>query len=282
MDEKIIDGKKIALKRQEELVTKVKQLGKTPTVVSIIVGDDPPSLLYTKMKQKKAQEVGINFQYMHFPSTEDFSQVGMTIIKLNQDITVDGVMVQLPLPKEFLGERSSDQLLQMINPVKDVDGLTGQGKFLPAAVKAVMTIINEEQIPVNNRFVAVLGSSKLVGLPITEELKRRGARVMNTNSQTPHIASITKQADLIVSATGVENLLTGNMVKQGVVVIDVGTLVIEDQLSEDGEKKVVGDVDFESVYPKATKITPVPGGVGPLTVISLMENVVQATDSNVQ
>ncbi len=275
MDSKIINGRALAQKREIELLEKLSGLNIKPKVVSILIGDDPPSLLYTQMKQKKAAELGIDFQYIHLPKTENFANVSMMILKLNNDLSVNGIMVQLPLPKEFLKGKKADELLSQIDSKKDVDGLTGKSQFLPAAVKAVMNIIEEENINLKGKFVAVLGTSKLVGLPLAEEFKKRGALVSSINRETPNIPQITQRADIIVSATGVANVLTGDMVKEGIIVIDVGTLVIEDELSEN-PKEVRGDVEFATVLPKASRITPVPGGVGPLTVISLMENVVEA------
>lgn len=273
----IIDGKALALKHQQFLQEKITKLGIRPKIVSILVGDDPASVLYTQMKQKKASQLGIDFDYIRYSSQDRFEDIAMAIVKLNQDRAVSGIMVQLPLPKDFLGDRSAEDLLQRINPEKDVDGLTKNSPFLPAAVRAVMSILEDENIELKGKFAAVLGMSRLVGLPIANELKKHGAIVSSINSQTPNIEQITSRADVIISATGKPRILTGNMVKNGVVVIDVGTLVIEDELSET-PKQVIGDVDFESVFKKASKITPVPGGVGPMTVISLLENVVEASE----
>ena len=274
MDSHIIDGKALGLKHEEALKQKVANLSKKPKVVSILVGDDPPSLLYTKMKQKKAQDIGIDFEYIHFPASENFENVSMTILKLNQDPYVSGIMVQLPLPKEFLGDKKTDDLLQTIDQKKDVDGLTGAGTFLPAAVKAVMSILSAEEIILKDKFAVVWGNSKLVGAPIAEQLRNRGALVSVITRDTPNKEQITKRADLVVCATGTAGILKGEMVKDRVVVIDVGTLVIEED--NDVPAQVLGDVDFESVSPKAFKITPVPGGVGPMTVVSLLENVVES------
>lgn len=275
MDDKIIDGKKIALKQEERLKEKLKSLGKKPKVVSVLIGDDPASLLYTQMKQKKAQDLGIDFQFIHFPETVNFSEVGLTIVKLNQDPQVNGVMIQLPLPENFLQDKKAEELLNLINPKKDVDGLTENSRFLPAAVKAVMTILEEEGVNIKGKFVVVLGTSRLIGMPIAREVKKQGALVSSCNKGTPNINDITKRADILISATGAAGLVTGDMVKDGVIVIDVGTLVIEDELKEPSIK-VLGDVDFGTVVKKASKITPVPGGVGPVTVVSLMENVTEA------
>jgi methylenetetrahydrofolate dehydrogenase (NADP+)/methenyltetrahydrofolate cyclohydrolase len=180
-------------------------------------------------------------------------------------------MVQLPLPKEFLQGRDEKELLKFIDSQKDVDGLNYAHKpstFVPAAVKAVISVLEDENISVENKKVVVVGASDLVGKPVSEELKKMGAEVTVIDSKTEDVKEKTLEADILISATGVPGLITGEMVKVGVIVIDVG--------AEKVDGKVVGDVDFESVEPKASRITPVPGGVGPMTVISLMENVVEA------
>lgn len=269
MDSKIIDGRKLANFRQEKLVEKIKTLTKTPKVVSILVGDDPPSVLYTKIKQMKAEEIGINFQPIHLASPHVKWEVVCAKIKeLNKDEGVDGIMVQLPLPVEFLKGKDDSELLELIDPKKDVDGLTKNGPYLSATAKAVMIIIEEENIEVSGKNVVVVGASDLVGKPVAEQLKEKGALVQICNTKTEDLKADTLKADVLISATGVLGLITGDMVKNGVVVIDVG--------AEKVDGKLRGDVDFESVYPKASRITPVPGGVGPMTVISLMENVVEA------
>ncbi len=275
MYSKIIDGRALALKHEHALKVKVDSLNRQPKVVSILVGNDPPSLLYTKMKQKKASELFIDFEYIHFPKEEHFENVMMAIIKLNQDPYVSGIMVQLPLPREFLKEKSALDLLEKISPEKDVDGLTGQGPFLPAAVKAVLSILDEESVEIKDKFVVVWGNSRLVGAPIAEQLRKKGVLVSVITKDTQNKEQITQRADVVICATGSAGVLKEDMVKEGVVVIDVGTLVIEDELS-DSPAKVLGDVDFESVSKKASKITPVPGGVGPMTVVSLLENVVES------
>lgn len=277
----IIDGKALAKWHERLIVKRIKslKLGKNerssssnegkpssankPTVASILVGEDPASVLYVHMKQKKAQELGIIFELFEYPSDASFEEVSERIIKLNKDKLTDGIMVQLP---------SLPGLIELISPKKDVDGLTGRGKYLPAAVRAVMTILEDEKINLKGKIATVIGSSELVGKPIAKELKKRGAKVTVCDIATKNLREETLRADILVSATGESGLVIGKMVKEGVVMIDVGTVVIKDRASD----QVVGDVDFESVAPKASKITPVPGGVGPMTVISLLENVVDA------
>lgn len=267
----IIDGKAIATRRQIQLQKKLKGLNITPKVVSILVGDDPPSVLYTEIKRKKAAELGIDFQPLRFPEDTQFQSVFESIQKLNQDPTVTGIMIQLPLPEAFLTGHTEHELLEQIEPKKDIDGLTLKGDFLCAAVAAVLTILEEESIVIRSKKVVVLGASDLVGKPVGIELACRGANVQICDKDTPNVPEKTRQADILISATGQPHLVTGDMVKEGVVVIDVG--------AEKVEGKVLGDVDFDSVAPKAAKITPVPGGVGPVTVISLMENVIAAAIS---
>lgn len=274
MENKIIDGRKLALKHEEVLKAEITKLKIKPKLVSIIVGDDPPSLLYTKIKQKKAEELGIIFEplYFSFPplggSHKSFEEVINKIKELNNNPGVHGIMVQLPLPIEFLQGRNEKELLQLINPEKDVDGLTSGGIFLSATAKAVISIFKDENIPVAGKKVVVVGSSDLVGKPVAHEMEKLGAKVIICDRQTADLCHETLKADILISATGCPGLIKGEMVSDGVVVIDVG--------AEKVDGKIVGDVDFKSVYLKASRITPVPGGVGPITVISLMENTLKS------
>lgn len=260
----IIDGRKLALEHQKKVKEKLAKLHITPSVRSILIGDDPPSVLYTGMKQKKALEVGIDFQPIRIPANEEYERVLELIKKLNDDPKVNGIMIQLPIPEEFLRGHKKEEVLNLIEGKKDIDGLTDKGTFLPAVVRAVMEILEDEEVNLGGVNAVVLGASKLVGQPVARELEKKGAKVTICDKSTPNQSEITRKADLIVSATGVVKLLTGDMVKEGVVVVDVGAKKVNN--------KIVGDVDFDSVAPKASKITPVPGGVGPMTVICLMEN----------
>lgn len=279
MDPKIINGREIAKKREEKLREKVSRLKRAPKVVSILIGNDGPSVLYTNIKQKRAAEVGINFEAQRLPEETDFYNVSKLILSLNEDPGVDGIMMQLPLPKTFLGTHKTRELLDLIKSEKDVDGLRSDSPFLTAAVEAVFVILEEENVDVEGKYVVMVGASELIGQKIAEKLTKMGAMVKLCDSKTD-LKEFTERADILISATGVPGLIKGDMVKTGVVVIDVGVMVIEeddrDSEAEGKNGKVVGDVDFESVLPKAYKITPVPGGVGPVTVISLLENVVKA------
>lgn len=266
-DPKIIDGRKIAQKHQEKLKQEIARLTTKPKMVSILVGEDPSSILYSKIKQKKAAEIEIDFEWVSFPEDTPYLEVVNKIQQLNQDQSVQGIMVQLPVPESFLTGHTELEFLQNINPEKDVDGLTQKGPFVPAAVAAVLIMLKDQGISVQNKKVVVIGASDLVGKPLALELEKLGGKISVCNSKTLDLAEETKEADIIISATGIPGILTGDMIKEGVVVIDVGTSKVNG--------KIVGDVDFSSVYPKALKITPVPGGVGPVTVVCLMENVVR-------
>lgn len=283
-DPKIINGKALAKKREEKLESRIKKLESRVKVVSILIGDDPSSLLYTQMKQKKAHKLGIDFDFEQFPEDTDFEVIAGVIKGLNEDSSVTGIMVQLPLPKKFLENHKTHELLDLIDPKKDIDGLTTSSPFQTAAVVAVFNILEEEGIELKNKNAVVVGTSDLIGKPIAKGLEERGAKITSVNRTTQNKEEIYKNADILISATGVPNLIKGEMVKEGVVVIDVGVMVIEEPAESDsGQARmtgVVGDVEFESVYPKASKITPVPGGVGPMTVVALMENAVKAVDNS--
>ena len=267
----LIDGKTLAKLREQRLKTEISSLGLTPKVVSIVIGEDAPSLLYTKMKQKKAADVGIDFEPKYFSQETSFDGVVNFIRKLNEDPSINGVMIQLPIPEEFLKGKDWREVLAEITIEKDVDGLRyPDSNFLPATARAVLSILDDEIIEVKNKKVTVLGRSNLVGKPVADELLKRGAKVSVVHSQTPNPKEITLEGDIVISAVGKRYLVTGDWIKEGAVVIDVGT-------SEDPESgKIVGDVDFEKAKLRASKITPVPGGVGPMTVISLMENVIES------
>jgi methylenetetrahydrofolate dehydrogenase (NADP+)/methenyltetrahydrofolate cyclohydrolase len=267
MDPKIIDGRKLAKAHEEKLAQKIKKLKAKPKIVSFLVGDDPSSVLYSNLKQKKAVELGIGFELLHFPESINFKEIKNKIEKLNNDRSITGIMIQLPLPDKFLRSHQAEKLLETIDFKKDVDGLKKNSLCLPAVVEAILSIIKDENIKVVNKKCVVIGASDLVGKPVAQELEKLGATVDVCDSKTDSLKEKTLGADIIVSATGVPGLVKGDMVKEGVAIIDVG--------AEKVNGKVVGDVDFESVYPKAAKITPVPGGVGPMTVISLMENIVK-------
>lgn len=295
----VFDGKKFA--RQKEKALKIetkrltKKLGFRPKLVAIMVGDNPASQLYLRKKSEAARRIGIELEKKEFPAHTKPDKIISFINSINADPKVAGVMVQLPLPKE-LGVKSQELgVLDSIEPSKDVDCLTSenlgrlminQPRFLPATVKAVLETIyyafsrccNSDQHPVLIRFehrdfedlrgflrgkdAVVVGAGRLVGMPLVVVLSNLGATVTICRSKTKSLADFTKRADILVCATGVPGLIKKAMVKKGVVVVDVGALKAE--------------VDFAQVKKVASFITPVPGGVGPMTVICLLENVTQA------
>lgn len=273
MTAKVFDGKAEAKKREKALATRVGKLakkGKKLKLVSVIVGENPASHLYVNLKGKAAARVGIEFEKQEWHQAHQgkwhFDKLLAVVARLNRDKGVTGIMVQLPLPKE-LRDRTLE-LVSAVDPAKDVDCLhpanlglvmMGETRFLPATVKAALDIIDAE-VNVAGKPVVVVGRSNIVGKPLAAELTNRDGVVTVAHSRVPDLKAVTKEAEVLVSATGIVNLITKDMVKPGAVVVDVG------------EPK--GDVDFEGVSQVASVITPVPGGVGPMTVVSLLENVV--------
>jgi len=277
---KIVDGKKIAQEIEGKLKREVSLLGKrglAPKLVSIIIGEDPISHLYVRLKQKAAERVGIEFEKKVFPVAVGDETLKMYFGLKNKDKRVHGIMVQLPIPGSGR-QKSKDRslkILSLIDPKKDVDCLTpenfgllamGRQRFLPATVEAVLTILKHEKVKLLGKNIVVVGASNIVGKPLALILKNLNemGTVTICRSKTKDLPSFTKKADILISATGVCGLIGAEMVKSGAVVVDVGESRIKG--------KVVGDVDFEQVKNVASLITPVPGGVGPLTVMSLLKN----------
>jgi methylenetetrahydrofolate dehydrogenase (NADP+) / methenyltetrahydrofolate cyclohydrolase len=261
---KVIDGKKLALSKEEELKKRIAKLGKKPEVVSFLIGDDSASWMYTNMKQEKAQELGIDFQPLKYTSSTSFEEISQKINELNQDDAIVGIMVQLPLPKEFLGPHNSEELLEAILPKKDIDGLNPKAsEFIPATAKGVITILDNLELEFTGTVFAVVGSAGEVGKAMVAELKKRNAKtIIKVDKKIPGSKlEDMAEADVAISATGVKDLIKPNLVKDGVIAIDVG----------------LGDFD-ERVYEKSSKYTPKYGGVGPMTVISLMENIIEAAE----
>jgi len=267
----IFDGQKFARDKEKVLRREFEKLAKkgcSLKLISILVGQDPASRLYISLKEKAANKIGVVFEKQEFPENVDAKELTDFIKNQNNDSSVGGIMVQLPLPAAFGGKTMA--ILREIAPQKDVDCLTpenlgllmiGKSRVLPATVRGIWEILgeagmNEETIVGKN--VCILGRSDIVGKPLANLLINRGATVTVGHRQTKNLSYITKRADIIISATGSPNLVKGKMIKEGAVVIDVGS--------------PKGDIDFDSVFKKASFITPVPGGVGPMTVVSLLEN----------
>lgn len=257
-DSKIIDGKLLAQKHEEKLKQEVKDLKITPQMVSFFDPNNPSCLTFTKMKQQKAQGLGIKFEAIELVPKFTTETVAALVKKFNYDPKIQGIMFQLPLPKKL--ESHQNFILNLIRGDKDVDGLTTHGKFLPATVKGVFSILNSLDLELLERMVAVVGSEGMVGKALVDKLKAKGVEVVEVDKKRlgTSLEDI-KEADIIISCTGVEDLIKPEMIKNRVVLIDVG----------------LGDFD-QGCYEKASKYTPIKGGVGPMTVISLMENMVEA------
>lgn len=279
---KILDGKETSLKITEQIKEKVQthiSSGKRPPRLEIVlVGDDFGSQKYVEMKSKKAQELGIqcNVKKLDTSTTEDLIQL---IGKINGDSQVDGVMVQLPLPKGI----EEDLVLESISPSKDVDGLTSVnlGKLFkndpsaiaPATPKGILTLLHNYNIEIDGKNAVVIGRSDIVGLPVAAMLQNENATVTICHSHTKNLKEICKEADILVVGIGKAEYINSEYIKQGSVVIDVGT-------NRNAQGKLVGDVDFESVKNMVEYITPVPGGVGPMTIASLLSNLIDIYERN--
>lgn len=275
----ILDGKAVASQMQQKIIEQIQQLkiegSRLPRLDVIIVGNDYGSIKYVEMKQKKALELGITAKVHHLEELTTTDEVKNLILSLNQDSTVDGIMVQLPLPQNI----DTNRVLESIDPSKDVDGLTptNLGKLFqkdlsgiaPATPVGIMELLDYYNIDVYARNVVILGSSNIIGVPLSAMMLEKKATVTLCNELTENISEISKNADILVSATGKAKLVNKDFVKKGCVIIDVGS-------NKDPQTgKLVGDVDMEDVKDIPEYITPVPGGVGPMTIISLMLNLMK-------
>jgi methylenetetrahydrofolate dehydrogenase (NADP+)/methenyltetrahydrofolate cyclohydrolase len=281
---KILDGKRTSQKMLEEISSKVERIAldgkRVPRLDLILVGDDFASVKYVQIKEQKARELGIECQTHHLEQDSTTEEVVNLVKTLNAFDEVDGFMVQLPLPSHI----DTNAVLESIEPRKDVDGLTSVnlGRLFqndpkaipPATPLGIMKLLDEYEIDVFGKRVVILGASNIVGVPLGAILLRRDATVTICNSRTVNIQEVAKTADILISATGVPLLVKSEFLKEGVVVIDVGS----NKHPETG--KLVGDVDWEDVQGIPSYITPVPGGVGPMTVVSLMLNLMNCYEQN--
>jgi len=277
MAARIIDGKKIAAEIREQVRGQVQELqaktGKVPGLAAVLVGDDPASATYVRTKTKACQEVGITSRQLTPPGNISQSDLLQIIRRLNGDPTIHGILVQLPLPMH-MDERA---ILEAVDPRKDVDGfhpqnlgglLIGHPLFIASTPLGIMELVDQAGIEVEGKHAVVVGWSVIVGKPTAFLLLQRNATVTICHVKTVDLAFHTRQADILVVAAGKPGLIRGSMVKDGVVVVDVGINRVGD--------KLVGDVDFDSVSGKASFLTPVPGGVGPVTVAMLLRNTLLA------
>ncbi len=285
----ILDGKKTAEDIKVEITAEVnimKQNGeKVPHLAAIIVGNDGASLTYVGSKVKACERVGFESTLVKMPSTTSETELLKKIKQLNQDDKIDGFIVQLPLPEQI----DTQKVLMAIDPSKDVDGFHPEnfGKmaldmttFIPATPFGILELLERYNVETKGKHTVVIGRSHIVGRPMSILMGRKGfpgnSTVTLTHSYTKNIAQITTQADIIITALGVPNYLKAEMVKDGAVIIDVGITRVTDE-SEKGYK-ITGDVDFENVSKKASYITPVPGGVGPMTIAMLLKNTLLARE----
>jgi methylenetetrahydrofolate dehydrogenase (NADP+)/methenyltetrahydrofolate cyclohydrolase len=277
MPAQVVDGRAIAAAVRREVQREVQSLaeegGRPPGLAVILVGEDPASATYVRNKAKACEEAGIKSVQIHRPAAVSREELLDILHGLNKDDTIDGILVQLPLPGH-IGERS---VLEAVDPAKDVDGfhpsnlgglLTGHPLFVASTPLGIMEVLDRFHVVIEGRHAVVVGWSTIVGKPTAFLLLHRRATVTVCQRWTRDLGWYTRQADILVVAAGQPRLVTGDMVKEGVVVIDVGIN------REAG--RLVGDIDFASVYPRASLITPVPGGVGPLTIAMLLKNTLVA------
>ena len=276
MTARILYGKEYAAKIKEAAKREAEALGIVPGLAVVIVGDDPASAVYVRNKNKACEELGFHSVMEALPVDTKKEEVLAKIDELNGNPKIHGILVQLPLPKTLAG--AEQEVLNRISPDKDVDGFhpvnvgrlsTGQGALAPCTPAGCIKMLEYADIPMDGKRAVILGRSNIVGKPMAQLLLAKNATVTICHSHTKDLADITREADILVAAIGKPRFVTADMVKPGATVIDVGINRIE-------PKKLVGDVDFDAVQEVAGAITPVPGGVGLLTVAMLMQNVVTA------
>ncbi len=263
----ILDGKKARDFYTDRLAAKIRALGFSPLLAIIQVGDNPSSTSYINQKKKFGEKIGATIEHVKFPNDVSFEEIKNRIFILNGDKNVNGIIIQLPLPANL----DKKTLINLISPKKDVDGLTENSKFIPATAKGVKSLLDFYKISVKGKKVAVLGRSILVGTPTAKLMENSGALVSVCHSKTENTRKVTRNSDIIIVAVGKARLVDETYIgKNKPVVVDVGISDYEGRLS--------GDVDFEKVKTLISAITPVPGGVGPMTVLSLFENLVLAAE----
>lgn len=287
MSAKIISGTEVAKAIREELKTEVMELKEkhdiVPGLVTILVGEDPASQSYVSAKNKTAHALGIHSEQVTLPADTNEQDLLAIVEKYNKDKNIHGILVQLPLPKHI----NETNVLYAIDPAKDVDGfhpvnvgkmVVGEECFLPCTPHGILELLTRSGVETSGAEVVVIGRSNIVGKPIANLMlqKRKGgnATVTLCHTRTKDMAAHCKRADIIIAAVGVPKMVTADMVKDGVVIIDVGVNRIGK--TAEGKAILAGDVDFDAVKEKASYITPVPGGVGPMTITMLMKNTVQA------
>lgn len=281
---KLIDGKMIAAQIRAELkqetLALIERTGVTPKLAVVLVGEDPASQVYVRNKGRACEEIGFEAEQITLPETTTQQELDALIDRLNADDSVHGILVQLPLPKGLCEER----VLLRIHPDKDVDAfhpynvgrmVAGQAVFLPCTPAGVMELLRRSGVEVAGKHCVVVGRSNIVGKPMAHLLLQANGTVTVCHSRTKNLAEETRRADILVAAIGKADFFTADMVKPGAVVIDVG-------MNRNAQGKLTGDVDFASVEPLASYITPVPGGVGPMTIAMLMANTLTAAKNKIK
>ena len=270
----IIDGKAVSEKILAAVSKEVADSGLTPCLATVIVGDDPASQMYVRMKHKACERVGIKSVGVVLPGTSTTKEVVNAVAKLNADDSVHGILVQLPLPNGI----DTEAVIESVSPEKDVDGFhpynigqlfSGRPKFVPCTPGGIMTLLAEYKIDTKGKKAVVVGRSVDVGRPMAALMINADATVTVCHSKTDNLADEMKKADILISAIGRAKFVKPEMLKEGAVLIDVG-------INQDENGKLCGDADFEAVKDKVSAITPVPGGVGPMTIATLMQNTLKA------
>jgi len=273
----IIDGKKIAAEIKDRIREEAKILtteGRRPGLAAVLVGDNPASVIYVRNKRKACEEVGIYSEEHKLPASTKQDDLLSLIYRLNNDPKIHGILIQLPLPKHL----DSEQVLYAVSPKKDVDGLhpnnigyltMGSPVFVPCTPAGVMAMLDYHKIPIEGQRAVIIGRSNLVGRPVGLLLMHRNATITVCHSRTRDIDAVCREGDILIAAIGRPRFVTADMVKEGAAVIDVGINRLPDG-------KLVGDVDYETVSKKAGWITPVPGGVGPMTIAMLLQNTLES------
>ena len=272
---RLIDGKAVAHQVESEVRTAIERLGFRPGLVAVRVGNDPASEVYVRNKAKKARELGIEGAELVHPETMSEAELLAEVVRLNRDDSVDGILVQLPLPKHI----DPKKVIDAISPAKDVDGFhpisvgmlhLGRPTLVPCTPAGVIRLIESTGESIEGKHAVIIGRSDIVGKPMGALLLQRHATVTITHSRTRDLASIARQGDILVAAIGKARFVTAEMIKAGAIVIDVGINRVDGKLA--------GDVDFAAAQEIAGWITPVPGGVGPMTIAMLMQNTVTAAE----
>ena len=273
MTAKILDGKLVSQEIRKSLEDEIRKLDPKPGLAFVQVGENPASTIYVNLKHKACQQVGIYSEIHRLPESTEEIELLSLINNLNSRQDIHGILIQLPLPSHINSYRALDS----INPLKDVDGLNsvnvgylhqGRPNLIPATPKGIIRLLSYYEIDLEGKNTVVIGRSNLVGRPIAELMTQKNATVTLCHSRSKSLKDITRNADILISAVGNPRFIKGDMVKQGAIVIDVGISKLED--------KIVGDIDSETVSEIASYITPVPGGIGPMTIAMVLENTLEA------